>query len=470
MYLWQLNLASIRLRGSTPRYCCFYRLLLAVASLALVVTTTAQASQRPPNIVFLLTDDHPWTEYGFMGSEVAHTPNIDELASQSVRFINGYVPSSVCRPSLGVLLTGLYPHQSGIWFNASPRRAQDRNAAHLIADLPSLPRLLAERGYASLQTGKHWEGDYLAAGFTEGTTVYRNGKRSFNGTAPDGQKIGRDTLEPIVDFVDRQVASATPFFLWYGVYLPHAPANAPEKYRRLFAEMGLDDAEVAYHANIAWLDDTIGQLMSYFETKGIMEDTLFVLLTDNGMTIHADPWWGGPGGKTSTGEMGLRSPILLRWDGRVEPGTHEQLVSSIDFVPTVLDAAGVPRDELQFPGENLVELAKKDRSTAERPVFGAIYNPNPRPPVGMEAAQAVAYRWVRHGDWKLITPENLDRREVILPGWPKINAVKASDHFTEVRLFHLADDPGETNNLAESKPDKLAELRELLDAWWNPNK
>ncbi len=434
---------------------------------AFAISLTASADDRP-NIVFLLTDDHPWNEYGFMESQVAHTPNIDKLASQSARFVNGYVPSSVCRPSLGVVLTGLYPHQSGIWFNSSPNRAQDRNAAHLIADLPSLPRLLAERGYTSLQTGKHWEGDYAAAGFTEGTTVYRGGKKTFNGTSPDGQKIGRSTLAPIIDFVDHQVAADTPFFLWYGVYLPHAPANAPEKYRKLFDGKGLTDAEVAYHANIAWLDDTIGQLMDYFDEKGITENTLFVLLSDNGMTIHEDPWWGGPGGKTSTGEMGLRTPILVRWDGKVEPKTHQQLVSSIDFVPTVLDAAGVDRASLNLPGENLIELAKQDRPTTDRALFGELYNPNPTAPVGMEAATAVSYRWVRQGDWKLIVPDNLDRRALLHKGWPKINEVKASDHFTEVRLFDLTNDPGETTNLAESNPDKVAELTKLLDGWWDP--
>ncbi len=430
--------------------------------------TPAFAEDRPPNVVFLLTDDHPWNEYGFMESEVAHTPNIDRLASQSARFVNGYVPSSVCRPSLGIALTGLYPHQSGIWFSSSPNRSQDRNAAHLIADLPSLPRLLAEQGYASLQTGKHWEGDYLAAGFTEGTTVYENGRKTYNGTRPHGKRIGRDTLEPVYDFVDRQVAADTPFFLWYGVYLPHAPADAPDKYRQLFDGKGLSDAEIAYHANIAWLDDTIGQLMGYFDEKGITENTLFVLLSDNGMTIHEDPWWGGPGGKTSTGEMGLRTPILVRWDGRVEPATHEQLVSSINFVPTVLNAAGVKMGDLNLPGEDLIELAKQDRSTTERPLFGELYNPNPTAPVGMEAATAVSYRWVREGDWKLIVPDNLDRRELLHKGWPKIGTVKAEDHFTNVRLFDLANDPGETANLAESKPEKVAALRTLLDAWWNP--
>ena len=80
------------------------RMLTAVSLFLLVmlasVCTTTRAAERPPNIVLLLTDDHPWNEYGFMGSKLAHTPNIDRLAAYSARFVNGYVPSSVCRPSL----------------------------------------------------------------------------------------------------------------------------------------------------------------------------------------------------------------------------------------------------------------------------------------------------------------------------------------------------------------------------------
>lgn len=271
------------------------------------------SGDRPPNIVLLLTDDHPFDQYGFMGSEVAHTPNIDRLASKSVRFVNGYVPSSVCRPSLGVLLTGLYPHQSGIWFNRAPRDETNRNAAHLVEGLATLPRLLGRHGYKSLQTGKHWEGDYRTGGFDEGTTRYINGKRRFNGVAPDGQKIGRDTLQPIYDFVDRQTAAENPFFVWYGVYLPHAPADAPERYRRLFDGKGLTDYEVAYHANIARLDESIGKLMGYFDRKGLTENTVFLLVSDNGMTIHPDPWWGGPGVQPVAGSIPVRlRPLHLR--------------------------------------------------------------------------------------------------------------------------------------------------------------
>jgi arylsulfatase A len=286
-----------------------------LALLVLAFSLQAQtADAKPPNIVLLLTDDHPCNEYGFMGSKVAHTPNIDRLASQSLRFPQGYVTTPVCRPSLGTLLTGRYPHETGIVFNKSPRAKEDNNAAHLITKWPTLPGMLGRAGYASLQTGKHWEADYKTAGFTEGTSAYTaEGKRnSFNGTIKGKGEIGRDTMQPIHDFVDRHSAAGTPFFIWYGVYLPHAPTNAPQKYRELFAGKGLKDYEIAYHANIAWLDDTIGDLIGYLDRKGLTENTVFLLVSDNGMVIDPDPWWGGPGGKTSVAEMGLRSPILVR--------------------------------------------------------------------------------------------------------------------------------------------------------------
>ena len=221
--------------------------LLSLLFALCVLCGFANATDKP-NIVLLLTDDHPWDEYGFMGSKIAHTPNIDRLASQSLRFPQGYVTAPVCRPSLGTLLTGRYPHVTGIVFNKSPRAKEDNNAAHLITKCPTLPGMLQRAGYASLQTGKHWEADYKTAGFTEGTSAYTaEGRRnSFNGTTMEKGEIGRDTMRPIHDFVDQHSAAGTPFFIWHGVYLPHAPTNGQQKYRDLFADKGLKDYEIAY--------------------------------------------------------------------------------------------------------------------------------------------------------------------------------------------------------------------------------
>jgi len=449
------------------------RALLALVLVSIVLSNSltsaiAESSNKPPNIVLLLTDDHPWNEYGFMGSDVAHTPNIDKFASKSARFVNGYVPSSVCRPSLGVMLTGRYPHESGIWFNRSPNKNRDRNAANLIQQNPSLPRILGEHGYASLQTGKHWEGSYNEAGFDEGTTVYEEDDIPWNGTVRNGPKIGRDTLEPIFDFVNRQTSAERPFFLWYGVYLPHAPTDAPAEFQEPFAGKGLKDYEVAYHANIARLDDSIGRLMDFFDEKELLEETLFVLVSDNGMKIHQDPWWGGAGGKTSTGELGLRTPILVRWDGQIEPATHRELVSTIDFVPTVLDAAGINHEQWEFAGENWLDIAKNPDEFKDRAVFGELYNPNPTKEVTGPPEETVSYRWVRQKNWKLIEPENLDRRDLLHKNWPKITGVKAADHFTKPRLFNLAEDPEERNDLAQEKPEIRERLLAALNTWWNP--
>ncbi len=195
-----------------------------------------------PNVVMILADDQAYRDFGFMGNDLVHTPNIDRLAAESARYPNGYVPMSVCRPSLATLLTGLYPHQHGIHFNHPPpglsvmrktmtaaQYEQTRATTNrLIENVPTLPRILAEHGYACLQTGKHWEGSFRTAGFTHGMTLGRpasqlgavtgtrlqsNDDWVAHGNGDAGLTIGRETMQPIYDFVDEQ-APRKPFFVW----------------------------------------------------------------------------------------------------------------------------------------------------------------------------------------------------------------------------------------------------------------
>ncbi len=170
----------------------------------------AQQDARPlPNIVLIISDDHAWTDYGFMGHKSIATPHLDKLASESLVYRRGYVPSSLCCPSLASIITGRYPHQHKITSNDPPvlpgenRQAFYRSAAfaqgrevmnrHLEA-VPTLPRRLAKLGYLSLQTGKWWQGDYRRGGFTNGMT---RGQRHGD----EGLDIGRKTMQPIYDFI-----------------------------------------------------------------------------------------------------------------------------------------------------------------------------------------------------------------------------------------------------------------------------
>ena len=167
------------------------------------------SAQKTPNILYILSDDQAWTDYGFMGHPQIKTPHLDKLANESVLFERGYVPTALCRPSLVTLISGQYAHKHGVTGNdPSPKRYQpkkvyDQARAQLISYLDradTLPDLLGEKGYLSHQSGKWWEGNFKHGGFTHGMT---RGFPQLGGRhGDDGLKIGREGLQPIEEFVD----------------------------------------------------------------------------------------------------------------------------------------------------------------------------------------------------------------------------------------------------------------------------
>jgi arylsulfatase A-like enzyme len=197
-------------------------------------------ADRPPNVLLIISDDQAWTDYGFMGHPHIRTPRLDRLAQESLLFPHGYVPTSLCCPSLASIITGLYPQQTRVTGNEPPlppglNRSQAgrdprfqagvARLTHLLDGFPTLPRLLARRGYQSFQSGKWWMGPYQWGGFTHGMT---HGDPKRGGRHGDvGLKIGREGLEPIFDFLDQ--TGSQPWLIWYAPFLPHSPHNPPER-------------------------------------------------------------------------------------------------------------------------------------------------------------------------------------------------------------------------------------------------
>src|SRR5688572_19703136 len=182
----------------------------AFLSVLLLVCHSALA-QSPPNVVMILGDDQAWTDFGFMGHPTIRTPNLDKLASQSLVFTRGYVPTSLCRASLASMITGLYPHEHAITSNDPPKGTDRTLMLKHIQAHPTLPRLLAAQGYQCLQTGKWWEGNPKLGGFTHSMT---HGDPSRTGRHGDeGLKIGRQGLTPIEGFLSER--GEKPFFIWY---------------------------------------------------------------------------------------------------------------------------------------------------------------------------------------------------------------------------------------------------------------
>ena len=211
---------------------------------------STDVSEDRPNIVYIISDDQYYQDFGFMENGQVITPNLDRLAEQSAFYPNGYLPSSVCRPSLASLLTGLYPHEHGIYFNHPPPGFQAltkdpkmtkirydelrESGGSLIKHLDTIPRQLAQNGYRCLQTGKHWEGHWRNAGFTEGMTLAEpsggangdkalpNGEIVAHGNGDAGLAIGREMMKPITEFLD-DCGADEPFLIWYAPFLPHTP-------------------------------------------------------------------------------------------------------------------------------------------------------------------------------------------------------------------------------------------------------
>ena len=422
-------------------------LLTAILSLA-----SHASAAKPPNIVLIISDDQSWTDYSFMGHEAIETPNIDRLAKQSRLFKRGYVPSSLCCPSLASMITGLYPHQTKITGNEPPMppggrnseqyRKQVQECVSFIDDQPTLPRLLAKRGYVSHQSGKWWQGHYSRGGFTLGMT---HGDPKRGGRHGDvGLKIGREGMDEIFDFIED--AGDKPFFVWYAPFLPHTPHNPPKRLLDKYAKKTESKFIARYWAMCEWFDETCGQLLDHLDEKKLADDTIVLYVTDNGWIQRADNGRYAPRSKRSQYDGGLRTPIMVRWPGKVKPEDRPELANSIDLAPTILKACGLASTKAMQGIDLLDDTALAKRKST----YGAIYLHNA---VDIHKPSAnLTYRWLINGDWKLILPH-------------KENVTNKAKHkgTGEIELYNLAKDPHERNNLAKARQGRTKRLAKQLN-------
>ena len=307
---------------------------------------------------------------------------------------------------------------------------------------PTLPRLLADQGYLSHQSGKWWEGNFSRGGFTHGMTRGFPQREGRHGD--DGLKIGCEGMEPVFEFIDHAIGEEKPFFLWYAPFMPHTPHTPParlfKKYRAL-----VDSGYVArYYAMCEWFDETCGELIDYVDSKGLTENTPFVYICDNGWIQSTDAKNYAPRSKQSPNEGGTRQPTLLSWPGVIEPGTRDDLVNSIDLFPTALSAAGIAIPD-NLPGLNLLPLVRDGTPLERDTIFGEscahdivdIDNSEP----------SLLYRWCIQGKWKLLLTYD-----------GEVNRYASSHPRTEKgpQLFDLIADPHENKNLAAKNPKVVA--------------
>jgi uncharacterized sulfatase len=419
--------------------------------ITIFVLGRADAAESP-NVILILSDDQGFTDYGLMGHKVVQTPNLDRMAAQSLLYTRGYV-MPVCSPSLACLLTGKLPHAHGITGNdlgkaaaASARQAGEAGRSPLTHQLLSnsliLPKALSAAGYVTFQTGKLWNVTAAEAGFTAGMT---NTEGRHGGA---GLAIGRNTMAPIFEFIDKAQTEKKPFFVWYAPMMPHQPHDPPADILAHYQGKGLSPKAEKYYGMVEWFDKTCGELDAYLAKKKLTEDTVIVFLADNGWDAEQ-----GNRAKLSPYEMGIRTPMFVRWPGKVKPQRDEETLAWIlDFAPTVLKlcAVKVPSD---LPGLDLLDRAAM---TARKTVFVEAYT---------------------HDIAELGQPEKSLVAKVVINGWSKLlipGPVTPDKAFTSapktVELFDLKSDPLEKKDLAAERPEEVKRLMELQKAEWSYTK
>lgn len=431
-----------------------------------------QQEKLQPNIVFIFIDDMGWKDVGFMGAVYYETPNIDKLAERGMIFTQAYANAPNCAPTRASLLSGQYSPRHGVFTVARSDRGdlKDRrlipikNSTTVGLEHIMISEALKPVGYRSAAIGKWNVGNtpedqgfdlgYLGTGF-EG---------HFN---EEGEYLADHLTDKAVDFIreNNPAKTGSPFFLYLAHYAVHTPIEAKESLIAKYLEkkgVGCHNDQT-YAAMIESVDQSVAKVNGVLEELGLKENTLVIFFSDNGG--HGTYTCQKPlrGGKGMLYEGGIRVPMFAYWPGKIKPGTIcEEPVISTDFYPTFLQLAGAKHPEnYTLDGTSLVPLLNGEESINRESLFWhfpAYLNSYE----GMkDEARDTLFRTrpvsvIRKGDWKLLQFHEewvLDNgRENIL----KNNAVE---------IYNLAEDIGETNNLAAIQIDKRDELLDELIKW-----
>ena len=397
-----------------------------------------QTSSRPPNIVFIMADDLGYADVSCYGRPDLSTPNIDRMAAKGVRFLQAYANSAVCSATRTGLITGRYQYRLPLGVEEPLGANRDLG---LPPEHPTLPSLLRIAGYGTTLVGK-WHLGALPKfgplqsgydhfyGFRGGAVDYYS---HANGTQRDDlwdddvqvQQMGylTDLLgSRAVDVINGYAKSNRPFLVSLHFNAPHWPWEAPgdEAESNRIRSTNLQDfdggTQKTYQRMIQAMDFQIGRVLEALDVNGVTENTIVIFTSDNGGERFADTW-PFTGRKTELLEGGVRIPAVISWPARIPTGrTTDQVAISMDWMPTLLAAAGVSPDRAFLPdGINLLSVLTENAAPAPRKLFWRY--------------KANAQRAARDGDFKYL---------------------KMLDN---TFLFNVVDDPMERANLKDRRRD-----------------
>jgi len=421
------------------------------------------AAKDKPNVIVIYSDDQGSVDVNCYGSKDLATPTLDKLARTGVRFTQMYSPSAICSASRAGLLTGRFPPRAGVPGNVSSHKGK--------AGLPTEEVIMAEifkgAGYATAHVGK-WHLGYTPETMPNGQgfdfsyghmggcidnyshffywvppnlhDLWRNGVEIWE----DGHYFGDLMVRECKSFIDKN--SKQPFFMYWAINWPHYPLQGTDKWREHYKDH--PHPRDKYGAFISSMDEIVGKVVTHVEKLGLRENTIILFQSDHGHSIETRTFGGGGssgpyrGAKGSLFEGGIRVPSIVSWPGKIPQGeVRSQMATGCDWFPTLAEFSGakLPKNR-KLDGKSLVEvIADGTAPSPHKSFYWQLGN------------QSV----IREGNWKLLlNPRDHNRPEGREPSG-------------KVFLANLAEDPGESKNLAKKHPDVVSRLTELKQSYVN---
>jgi arylsulfatase A len=411
-----------------------------------------------PNVIFILSDDLAQGDLGCYGQKLIRTPHLDRMAAEGTRFTSAYCGTSVCAPSRSSLMTGLHMGHCPIRAN---REAKPEGQLPLPADTYTVAHHFKSQGYATACIGKwgmgmfHTTGSPLKKGFDHffgyncqrhahsyfPAYLYNNDQR-FELAGNDGKSVGKTYAQNLIaDDVLRWVRehAEQPFFLFYAITLPHGRHEIDDV--GIYAQESWTPQQKAYAAQVTRLDADVGRLLDLLKELKIDDNTLVFMSGDNGSSFAGDSEIGKRFDQTMGGKLrgfkrglyegGLRQASLVRWPKVVPAGrVCDEPWAFWDFLPTVAELIDKPLPKnVATDGLSILPLLKGGHAP-ERPYFY------------WELHEGKPIQAIRFGNWKGVR-----------------NGPQAA-----IELYDLAHDIAETKNLAQAKPDLVAQAEQLMKA------
>ncbi|WP_145267297.1 arylsulfatase [Calycomorphotria hydatis] len=427
---------------------------MVYSSLLLDDSRILEAFDRP-NVILILADDLAIGDLSSSNGGLSRTPSLDQLATNSVRFQNAYSASCVCAPARAAVLTGRYPHRTGV---VTLNMNRYPSLTRLKLDETTIADALSENGYVTGLIGK-WhcghEAEYhpLKRGFDEfeGFTGSQNLSYFDYTLDVNGRPVHSadnyltdDLTRRAINFVRRH--RDQPFFLHLAHYAPHRPLNAPAELVQSYQDKGLNESQATIYAMIEIMDRGIGELLAELDRLELASRTLVIFSSDNG----PDPITGTRfnehhrGTKYEVYEGGIRVPLFFRWLGRLKPGDREQIVHFVDLFPTIIDISGVRHTpELPLDGMSLKDILSGNSEPLQRRVYWQWNRGEPN---------YTHNSAVREGNWKLVKPFIT-------------RAANPDDSRRKPVLFDLSNDPSEKRDVSARYSNRYSAMLRELDQW-----